>query len=118
MMTVKILEIRDSATFIPMMAVGMVNGECDPGGTPKFQEGYLLGRAGYAWGERYIWLTGINGGTERGTSSPYDWGDRTRQTAHDYIIKNWDTLKSGDVVDVEFILGITQEPKKSERFET
>ena len=40
----------------------------------------------------------------RGFYSPYDWNDRTYQTAHDFIIKNWNHLISGDIVDVEYIL--------------
>jgi hypothetical protein len=34
--------------------------------------------------------------------------------AHDYIRNNWPTLKDGDVIDVEFILGETNERKISE----
>lgn len=46
---------------------------------------------------------------------PYDWGDRTRKVAHDHIQKNWLTLRDGDVVDVEYILGESEAPKASER---
>ena len=38
--------------------------------------------------------------------------------AHHYIIEHWDKLRDGDVVDVSFILGETQQPKVSERFTT
>jgi hypothetical protein len=34
--------------------------------------------------------------------------------AHHWIIEHWDELKDSDVVDVEFILGETQQPKVSE----
>lgn len=37
-------------------------------------------------------------------------------TAHEWITKHFHTLKNGDVVDVEFILGETKVPKRSERF--
>ena len=40
---------------------------------------------------------------------------RTKPVAHQFIEKNWSTLKDGDVVDVQFILGETAEPKRSER---
>jgi len=35
--------------------------------------------------------------------------------AHKYIKEHWDELRSGSVVDVEFILGESKEPKASER---
>jgi len=37
--------------------------------------------------------------------------------AHAYIEKNFHNLNSGDVIDVEFILGETDKPKTSERFD-
>jgi hypothetical protein len=37
--------------------------------------------------------------------------------AHQHIEQNWDLLNDGDVVDVEYILGETSEPKRSERFD-
>lgn len=46
---------------------------------------------------------------------PYDWGDRTWQVAHDYIARHWDELVDGAVVDVEYVLGETAEPKHPER---
>jgi hypothetical protein len=46
---------------------------------------------------------------------PREWGDRTYQIAHQYIVENWSVLESGAVVDVEHILGETDEPKVSER---
>jgi hypothetical protein len=53
----------------------------------------------------------------RSAYDPYDWNDRTMQTAHNYIAKNFDDLSNGDVVDVEYILEETDEPKISERNE-
>lgn len=52
--------------------------------------------------------------TERCAYDPYDWGDRTMTVAHQYIESNFDQLNNGDVVDVEFILGETSVPKRSE----
>jgi hypothetical protein len=117
MSQVKFLEIRDHGTFIPMMAIALQansSGKIAPG-LPGPQETYLLRRAGYAPDERYIWLSGLSGGVERGTSDPYEWGTRTRKVAHDYIIQNWDTIEPGQVIDVEFILGHRDKPKISER---
>lgn len=63
-----------------------------------------------------IILTDISGGRGQSTCDPFDWNDRTMHTAHEWITKHFHTLKNGDVVDVEFILGETKVPKRSERF--
>lgn len=44
----------------------------------------------------------------------YDWTNNTMRSAHAWLIMNFDSIRSGQVVDVEFILGHTQAPKKSE----
>jgi hypothetical protein len=48
---------------------------------------------------------------------PYDWprDPRTKPNAHQYIADHWSTLKDGDVIDVEYLLGETLRPKPSER---
>lgn len=107
-MQTKILEIRDSATFIAVLAIDM-NAPDDP-------ERYYLRRYGHPNdGAPNILLARVNGD---GTASndPYAWGGRTFPVAHNYIIEHWRELKSGDVVDVEFILGERDAPKVSERF--
>ena len=47
----------------------------------------------------------------------YHWprDTRTRPHAHAYIEQHWHELRDGDVIDIEFILGETAEPKLSER---
>ena len=107
-MRVKILEIRDSSTFIPMLAVNM-----NP--TEDAQQ-YLLRRCGYACdGRPNIILTRADG-NGKASNDPYAWGGRTYPVAHNYIIEHWEQLRDGDVVDVEFILGESKYPKTSERF--
>lgn len=103
----KVLEIRDSMTFIPVVAIN----------TESHSEGqrYLLKRAGYADDGHTVILVNLN--DCRASNDPYDWaGSRTMQTAHAYIEKHFADLIDGDVVDVEFILGETKTPKTSERF--
>jgi hypothetical protein len=110
-----ILEIRDRATFFLAIAVEM---------KPSNEEQrYLLRRAGYDLSQYTIDspLSSImfmhavaRGGAKH---DPYDWSDRTYKVAHAYIEKHWHGLKDGDVIDVEFILGETSEPKKAQRFE-
>lgn len=105
----KFLELRDSMTFIPVIAI-----DCGVSGE-DYNTDYLLGRAGY--GGRAILLTGLSGG-KKAECDPYAWKDRTFQVAHDWIHLHWDTLNSGDVIDVQFILGETKTPKRSVRYET
>lgn len=107
-MIVKMFEIRDRATFIPVMCVKMVGANVD--------QDYLVLRAGYHSGNPCYLLIDPRG---RGIANydPYDWGNRTFLVAHDYINKNWDSMKDGDVIDVEFISGETTIKKKSERYD-
>ena len=106
MMKVKMLEIRDAGTFIPVLCTAMVSDNPD--------EDYLLGRVGY--GEHRLilvtWLT-----CNRSEYAPLNWGGRTLPTAHKYIEDAWGDLESGDVIDVEYILGETEQPKVSERWQ-
>lgn len=111
-MDVKLLELRDRNTFIPMLAVKP---------TPQSEsERYLLARAGYGrspddQGE-YVLLSRLDGGELN--YDPCAWGEsgsRTYGTAHRWLLAHWDEIKSGDVLDVEFVLGETATPKQSER---
>jgi hypothetical protein len=106
-MKAKALEIRDEGTFIPALAVDM--------NPTQDSQRYLLRRCGYACdGRPNVILTRLDG-SGKATNDPYEWGGRTYPVAHNYIIENWDALSDGDVVDVQFILGETTQPKVSER---
>lgn len=102
-MEVKLLEIRDRMTFIPVFAFQTQ--------AKNSKQWRLLRASGYGL-PLLIMMGRLNGG--QCNYDPYDWGDRTFKEAHLYIAKNWHKLKDGDVIDVEFILGETSEPKKSE----
>ncbi|KKM69504.1 hypothetical protein LCGC14_1450060, partial [marine sediment metagenome] len=83
---------------------------------------YLLERAGYGQSSKdhrtYILMMGIDGGEDAVQWDPHNWpGNRTRTFCHAYIIEHWDELKSGDVIDYEFITGKKAEPKTSERLD-
>lgn len=105
-MEIKLLEIRDSGTMMPCMAVKLSH--------RTVEESWLLRRAGFGYGEYVLFhpltLNEIN-------YDVYSWrrGARTVPEAHKYVLENWDNLKSGDVVDVEFILKETEAKKVSER---
>lgn len=117
-MKVKLIEIRDSATFIPAMAVRLF--------ARSDAEMFLLRRAGYSREqiegrailaesgiEPYVILCKLDG-----VEAQYDafsWTrSRTMGVAHRWIIEHWAEVSSGAVVDVQFILGETDEPKRSE----
>ena len=103
-MIVKTVEIRDAATFIPAVAIQMA----------PANEGqrYLLRRCGYPRDGRGVVLMKLY--DQHATSDAYHWGNRTMQTAHLWIEEHFDALSDGDVVDVQFILGETPTPKRSE----
>lgn len=114
-MVAKTFEIRDHHTFIPMLAVKL---------TPSCEKDrYLLARAGFGRSkyeqEGYVLLCQINGGGGKCQSDIYEWGahGRTFQEAQKFIEENFDSLESGAVIDVQYILLETNEPKKSEQEE-
>jgi hypothetical protein len=108
-MEVKLFEVRDSGTFLPVMVT-------------KFrahteEEQYLLFRAGGlgnpgAYNTFFLELNSC----ENGSVDPFIHPSDTRKIAHQYIEENWDLLTTGQVVDVQCILGNKTEPSISERF--
>ncbi len=108
-MEVKMFEIRDHATFFPVICVktGVTNGGDE----------YLLSRAGYDTSPNAKHVIMMHAQeVSRCQYDPFMWGDSTFHTAHLHIKDNWNSLNSGDVVDVEHILGESDSPKQSERF--
>ena len=105
-MQVKLFEIRDRATFIPIMATKV--------DYYNIEQKYLLERAGYGFPSQMVILTQISSGSGNSLCDPYDWGDRTMRTAHEFITANFDILQDGDVVCVESILGERYTPVESE----
>ncbi len=125
-MKVKALELRDEGTFIALLAVDMNStwvmsfGETNDERTASIEaaeaQRYLLRRVGYPCdGRPNIVITHMSADGHRACNDPHYWKDRTFAVAHAYIIEHWAELRDGDVVDVQFILGETTEPKKSER---
>lgn len=104
-MIVKLLEVRDKATFIPVFALKTTGDSAE--------QRYLLARVGFTEGDAVI-LGRLSGETSS-SADPFFWRDRTMTYAHEYITKHFDKLRDGDVVDVEYVLGETLAPKVSER---
>jgi len=113
-METKIFEIRDRATFMPVMAIRLKLDAAEASG----QEFYLLRRAGYAGGDitrgRVVILMTLSGGRGNACCDPYDWRSDTLTPAHAYITQQWDKLRPGQVIDAEFIRGESAVPKLSE----
>lgn len=108
-MQVKILEVRDRATFIPVMAILVT--------ATNAAQDYLCRRVGFVSeaGHPQVILMRLN--DQEAHCDPYDWADeRTMKVAHGHIGVVFSQLRDGDVVDVEHILGETKTPKISERF--
>lgn len=108
-----VLEVRDRATFIPVLVTVLTPGigALTPTG---LAETYLIQRCGYGLDNPSVMMTRLNGGS-MATTDLYQWGNRTMEHAHLWVCQHWRLLKSGDVVDVEYILGETKTPKVSER---
>ncbi len=100
MIEVKRVEIRDRATLVPALAL-RVDGDDDP----------LLARAGFH-GMPFVIL--IHFTHMECQFDPFGWTGRTMHEAHLWLEANWDNLKDGGVLDVEWILGETDKPKESE----
>lgn len=107
-MEVKCLELRDDGTFIPVICIRPVP-------TNEAQR-YLLRRDGYRGDVTEGCIIMIDAQCRGVAYDCYDWQDgaRTKAQAHHYIAEHWPELKDGDVIDVQFILGETQQPKISE----
>lgn len=122
----KLIEIRDAGTFIPALAtlVTVTGEQCD----------YLLRRAGWGVGQRFIMLAKLV--DRECQDDPFRWGQnpRTMFVAHAALaghpLQKMDpdnidpdrlkqftfaALESGGVLDVEYILGLTDTVKESEQ---
>jgi hypothetical protein len=131
-MVSKIVEIRDSGTYIPALAVRL--------GSPSEAERHLLARAGFGrtFEEQfeYIALCKINSGEPCACHiDPFSWGQnpRTMFVAHMWLLnrhheldrsysvtsprekhEGFDALPQGVLIDVEYVLGISDTVKTPE----
>lgn len=112
-METKLFEVRDRMTFIPVM--------CTKLSPTNEADRYLLTLSGYGLRaevqQRYILYASLRELKIEHSSHEQPTNPRTHQIAHQHIEKHWDELNSGDVVDVEFILGETTASKASQRLD-
>lgn len=117
-MVVKLLEIRDRGTFMPMFAFALRF--VDDTSLMGIRERFLLHRAGYgeeqtspeSTEQPYIILGKLDGVDAE--YDPFAWGNRRITFLHQYLIENWNNIHSGDLIDIEFINGESTQPKVSE----
>lgn len=111
-MECKTFEVRDDGTFIPCIAIRL---------NPATEKDlYLLSRAGYGksaveQGE-YVIFGRLQAESEF-QHDPFAWDNRTMKNAHEQVKLQFDILESGAVIDVQYWLGESSEPKKSENAE-
>ena len=107
-MEIKWLEIRDQATMIPAFAFT----------TAQFYEPNdtaLIRHAGFQIGAHHLIVGRFHESDMN--YDPFEWresGNRTMFEAHIWLTDHWAEVKSGDVIDVEFILCETERPKASD----
>lgn len=111
MLHCKTFEVRDRSTFIPCYAVLTSPRDLEEA------DHYLLRRAGYGEGRRLVILGRLDCPRTNGSATydPFAWDNRTMRHAHHHVEENWDSLQSGAVIDVEYMIGESATEKKSER---
>lgn len=110
-MEIKILEVRDEGTFIPVLCVNVGNSD-------NVRQEYLMRRVGFQLdGLPNIIMTALTAAGGPATNDPYAWRhDVTMHMAHCHILDWWESLVDGDVIDVQFEAHITSVKKTSEYF--
>lgn len=112
-METKLFEVRDRMTFVPVICIKLEpSNEADR---------YLLAMTGYGLVAeeqvQYILYSKLQGGEFTCVPEEHNVGARTHSVAHYHINEHWDELKSGDVIDIEFLVGETTTPKTSQRLQ-
>ena len=103
----KVFEIRDRLTFYAVLATKV-------GATDEIEEWYV-NKCGLR-GHPPVIVTKLSSLTTEAHYFAWEEG-RTLQFAHRYIAENFDNLKHGGVIDVEFLKGETSVAKISLREE-
>ncbi len=108
-MITKVFEVRDNATNIGVIATKM---------QPEVpQEDYQLARNGFPLeGEALIMVTKMSDCRSNWDAFKWRDGTRTMFEAQRYIAEHFHELKTGDVIDVRYILGEADAPAPSDKF--
>jgi len=111
----------DRDTFIPVIATKLTPDSRWRMGSelPELEaEKFLLECAGYRDGRQYILISKIEGGSCISNYTPFGWDKKDGRTmfcAHEFIEQNFDSLESGEVIDVEYLLRETKVKKGTQR---
>jgi len=111
----KYFEVRDSMTFIPVVAFRPSAGAISQGMSDQVRRivEHGLSRSGWSRGASSVIVCRLDRVSAH--SDQFEWGNNsTLYTAHRFIADNWDDLVTGAVIDVEFILGEKSTVKVSE----
>lgn len=104
-MEIKLFELRDEGTHIPIFAFST--------NSHATRESLIFQRAGFLKGSGLI-IMGALTGTEQ-SYDPDQWeGGRSMRIIHQYLCKHWDDLRSGDLLDVRYIMGEVDKPCETE----
>jgi len=108
MFEVKGIEILDTATCIPVLAMRVNPSTITP------REAQMFRRGGFGQMPRnadiYTWMMTLSGSLINYDS--HNWrNQRTLGGAHRYIEQHWDELNSGDIIDMEYVLGESSAPR-------
>ncbi len=108
-MQTKMIEIRDRGTTIAALAIQMLP-------TDETEQIFMRHCGFPADGSSVILMSLYD---QKATNDPFVWvalgkGIRTFQIAHDYILNHYDEITSGQVIDVEVVLGEKSTPKTAE----
>ena len=112
MIETKIFEVRDRATCMPVIATRLVSVDMQTDDPTLPSEVKLIERAGFSNDFPQVVVHFLE--PDEGSWDASKWSSRTRHVSHKHIANNWNKLNTGDVIDVEFILGETKQPKISE----
>lgn len=107
---IKIVEIRDRATFIPAMAIKLLPNNID--------ENFLFKSIGYWSSKPCILLIPLEAPwSSARCSNECRVVGRSMHEAHKWIESNWDSIVNCQVIDVEYILKEVEKPCDSVRQE-
>ena len=124
MIDVKLFELRDSATCIPIMGV-CVKADTLLRGFRDERERWLIRRGGWGPTQEGLYLMRVNpdekvyaaalvGNSMLFRMSEYVSESRSYKVAFEHIAEHWHELESGDLIDVRVVLGEEELPAESD----
>jgi hypothetical protein len=112
----KMFEVRDRGTYIPVLAMKMQNEPVEQDLKVDAAYRYHLGQTGYGPDSEFPVVVVMRLDDCQAHYDQFKWSNssRTMQIAHEYIADHFDELKDCAVVDVEFISGESLASKESQ----